>query len=462
MQMALFWTFASLAAGAFVIFVIAIMEAGYRIHLKIQLNDGPKKTEVIDGAGAVAEGRSFWVMSMARELTDLTLGYRYRQGTHVYRTVHFVRGRFDHWDAHTFRADRPEISGALDDDYDSADLKISIFGDSFTAIQLGFGTTQSDGKGVTWPRLLQERLEQSIGRRVRVANFARPGQGALQFIDLAAAIVPQWRPHLYIIAYTTTSLIRPRFWWLDRVLRGRQCQVQSMSPNAVADPLTAADASYYMQISPSITTEWCERMDAIKRTGETTQLDNDPLARELVVNQSRMKREEIQPLLRVDLWNPRTSFLYNRIVYRDPFFGVARVTTRITYGDTGLSRLDDDPNFQAAAERLLENDTPGLLVHLPHISPKSRRARSFFTRGPAASHAIEGSCCVRASNKLCAKKPSDCCHTCRRCKRIPTPSCYGHQTCTPTSAASSSMPTRWRGRCWNGDCFPSTDPRGSL
>ena len=147
--------------------------------------------------------------------------------------------------------------------------------------------------------------------------------------------------------------MRPRFWWLDRVLRGRQCQVQSMSPNSEADPLTAPDASYYLQINPAITTEWCERMDAIKRAGDAAQLDGDPLARELVVNQSRMKREEIQPRLHVDLWNPRASFLYNRVAYRDPFFGMARVTTRITYGDTGLGRLDDDPGFRAAAERLL-------------------------------------------------------------------------------------------------------------
>jgi hypothetical protein len=28
---------------------------------------------------------------MARELTDLALGYRYREGTDVYRTVHFVK-----------------------------------------------------------------------------------------------------------------------------------------------------------------------------------------------------------------------------------------------------------------------------------------------------------------------------------------------------------------------------------
>jgi hypothetical protein len=319
MQMASFWILAMLAAGAFVVFALAVMEVAYRFRLKIKLDDRPKKTEIIDSAAAIAEGRSFWVMSMARELTDLTLGYRYRQGTHVYRTVHFVRGHFDHWDAHTFRADRPEVSGALDNDFDSAELKILVFGDSFTAIQLGFGTEQSDGKGVTWPRLLQERLEKSTGLRVRIANFARPGQGALQFIDVAAAIVPQWRPDLHIIAYTTTSLIRPRFWWLDRVLRGRQCQVQSMSPNVEADPLTSTDASYYMQISPSITTEWCERMDAIKRSGDTAQLNNDPLARELVVNQSRMKREEIQPVLRVDLWNPRACFLYNRIVYHDPF-----------------------------------------------------------------------------------------------------------------------------------------------
>ena len=118
MQMALFWTLALLAAGAFVIFGLAVMEVAYRFRLKIKLDDRPKKTEFIDSAAAIAEGRSFWVMNMARELTDLALGYRYRQGTHAYHTVHFLRGRFDRWDVHTFRADRAEISGALDDDFE--------------------------------------------------------------------------------------------------------------------------------------------------------------------------------------------------------------------------------------------------------------------------------------------------------------------------------------------------------
>jgi hypothetical protein len=80
-----------------------------------------------------------------------------------------------------------------------------------------------------------------------------------------------------------------------------------------------------------------------------------------------MKHEEIQPVLRVDMWNPRASFLYNRLVRDDPFSGMARMTTRITYGDTGLSRLSDDPGFRAATERLNRHGTPKLLVHLPHI-----------------------------------------------------------------------------------------------
>ena len=149
---------------------------------------------------------------------------------------------------------------------------------------------------------------------------------------MAAAIVPQWRPELHIIAYTTTSLIRLRF-WLDRVLRGRQCQVQSMSPNVEADPLTSATCSIRSHQAVHHDGSGAKCMDAIKRSGDTAQLDQIRWHGNWSVNESRMKREEIQPVLRVDLWNPRACFLYNRIVYHDPFFGMARATTRITYGD---------------------------------------------------------------------------------------------------------------------------------
>ena len=58
----------------------------------------------------------------------------------------------------------------------------------------------------------------------------------------------------------------------------------------------------------------------------------------------------------------------------------ARNNARITYGDTGLSRLDGDPRFRAAVERLLQSGTPGLLMHLPHVSEVEKGTEFCYRR----------------------------------------------------------------------------------
>ena len=87
------------------------------------------------------------------------------------------------------------MEGTNDVEYDRADLKILVFGNSFAG---------------AWPDLLQYRLEQKTGLRVRVLNFARDGIGVMQMIDAAAHHVPQFKPDIFLVAVTTTSVVTPR------------------------------------------------------------------------------------------------------------------------------------------------------------------------------------------------------------------------------------------------------------
>jgi hypothetical protein len=328
---------------------VVACEAAYRVYLGFRLHMPPDSS-----TGSV--DASFKAVSDTFMITDPVLGYRFRQRTADYTTVHIRDGRFDHCESEPFRADRPEISGIFDSDYASADIKIVVFDDSFTAIQWD---------GMTWPVLLQHRLEQQLGKRVRVANFGRFGQGALQMIDLAAATVPEWRPDFYIIAYITNDLIRPRFWLVDRTLRGRERFFITLSPNASPDPATTTDVADYYQIDRGITRQWCDRMVAAKAAG-SPQADSDPLLRTLV-DHTALRRENVRPLLSVNLWQPDVSFLYNRIVRGNPLIGVARETPRIGYGAIALRRLDDDAIFRQDIERLRKTGIPGIPVHLPHV-----------------------------------------------------------------------------------------------
>ena len=73
-------------------------------------------------------------------------------------------------------------SGLIEGDYASADLKIAVFGDSFTWF--------SSPENLTWTNYLQRDLQRLIGRTVHVLNFARDGMGLMRMFDLAATRLP--------------------------------------------------------------------------------------------------------------------------------------------------------------------------------------------------------------------------------------------------------------------------------
>jgi len=77
------------------------------------------------------------------------------------------------------------------DQYENADVRILVFGDSFSDWNQG---------GETWPDLLQRHLEKDLGKRVAVLDYGLAGYGALRMLDLAADKISQLHPNLAIIA----------------------------------------------------------------------------------------------------------------------------------------------------------------------------------------------------------------------------------------------------------------------
>lgn len=343
-------------------------EAAYRVYLQIWVRSSLN-------ASAAGIETAFKAVNDTYMITDRGFGYRFRQGTSNYTTAYVKDNLFDHCETNTFRADRPEMSGIFHGEYASADLKILIFGDSFTAIQFD---------GITWPELLERQLEDRLGIRVRVVNFARFGQGVLQMVDNAATTVPEWRPNFYVIAYITNDLIRPRYWLVNRQLRGYERALITSSPMADPDPATMIDVADYFQINPAITGDWCDRMTMLKAAGDLQQLRRDPVTRALIVQHATLREENVNPLLKTGLWGRDTlgtSFLYDRIVRGDPMIGFASVAPRVGFhGTMALDRLDEDSKFRAAVQRLRETGIPGILVHLPHIWEISTETEFLYSK----------------------------------------------------------------------------------
>jgi len=249
--------------------------------------------------------------------------------------------------------------GDIKGDYASADLKVAVFGDSFTATQ---------DSGITWPNSLQDRLSERLHRKVNVVNFGRDAYGLLQMFDLAAAKVPEWKPDLAIIAFITDDLDRARVWRTAIEADGEERVLTTIDPT----PHPARDrAEDTLILDRNATLDWCNRM---WKSGERDQVVAEIEDR---YRRARASTEAHRPSL-VTLSH---VYLYGRIRYGDPFHSFRTVSQnpRIEYDDyQGDGRLTEDLRL------LAESHIPYVLVHLPYF-PELKKGREYLLQAQQAN-----------------------------------------------------------------------------
>jgi len=224
--------------------------------------------------------------------------------------------------------------------YEDATVKILVFGDSFTA--------NSNLNGITWPDLLQDELEAKLNQDVNVINFGRDAYGILQMFDLARTKVEELEPDLVIFAFITSDLVRGRFWRTVNFINGEKRDFVMAEPSEEADLKKSIDATV---VNSMITREWCEDM--------LVALDkDDALLKALNEEFIQRRRDHYDP---VEFNSLSTSFIFNRILYNDPFRG---------FIPSLIPRLYE--NSYAADSRFIENvnhinhsNIPYYIIHLP-------------------------------------------------------------------------------------------------
>jgi hypothetical protein len=243
--------------------------------------------------------------------------------------------------------------GPINGEYDSADLKILVFGDSFSVTMQGEHT---------WVSLLQQKLTDRLGRKVHVVNFGRDGYGILQMFDLAATKIVEWKPDLAIIAFITNDLQRIRFWRSVTRVDGLWRYLVSPQPTPNPDPLISYDTGLY---HPEATPDWCLRM---KESGE-----RDRVTEEILTAYQRgvLPGERRVP----DILTLRHTFLGARLWYGDPFkkaipqgFAVPLVESK-SYAE--------DQRFLRSLKAIEEPGIPYVLFHLAFY-PEIKAAREFI------------------------------------------------------------------------------------
>jgi lysophospholipase L1-like esterase len=246
--------------------------------------------------------------------------------------------------------------GRVKGDWRTADLKIAVFGDSFSA----FVTTDN----TTWPTLLQDFLEVRLGRSVNVVNFGRDGTGILQMFDMAKAKIPEWKPDLAIIAFTTNDFARARFWRTVNVIDGelRVLTVPEATPQA--DPVNSYET---FVLHPEATLEWCQSMSYKGHL--------DRIGKEIVDKYRRFRRPNV--LASFSVFTLTHSYLYARIMHGNAFFSTELKAGQRWSPHFIFDNYADDARMMENIRWIKENGIPYLLIHLP-IYPEVKANKEFI------------------------------------------------------------------------------------
>lgn len=225
--------------------------------------------------------------------------------------------------------------------YEDATLKILVFGDSFTA--------NTELNGISWPDLLQDKLEAKLNQDVHVINFGRGAYGILQMFDLARTKIEELKPDLVIFAFITTDLVRARFWRTVNFIDGEKRDFVMAEPSEQADLKKSIDATV---VNAMITREWCEDM-------LVTLNKDDALLKTLNEEFIQRKREYDGP---VEFNSLSTSFIFNRILFNDPFRGFMRPSLIPRFSENSFAT---DSRFIENVNRINQSNIPYYIIHLP-------------------------------------------------------------------------------------------------
>ena len=234
-------------------------------------------------------------------------------------------------------------------DYDSADLKIALFGNSFTA------TATDDG--TTWPSILQDKLEQATGKKVRVLNLARDGYSVMSMFDAAAVKIAAVKPNLVIFAFQSGDLHDART-WRTVIGTGDDVRLVTTPENSATPP--DSDATDIELLAPSATRAWCNSMRQKPNPA-------DPILRQMEAKSALLGRVKV----RADVFDLKHSYLFDRIVRGSSF---ASQWAMLGPGTNPLLTITDyrnDPQFMRSAEAVKTSGVRFLMIHLPRGSDLS-------------------------------------------------------------------------------------------
>ena len=229
--------------------------------------------------------------------------------------------------------------GPIEGNYDKADLKVLVFGDSWAAFNIN---------GMTWTDYFQREMQARLGKSVHVVNFGRDGYGILQMFDLAANEISKWQPDLVIFAFITNDLARLRTWRVPIEVNGKEERVVThFEPSKKPKP----DKSYdTFLIHSDATPEWCSTAKERGTRGKVVDAIFKKYQRNVSATGDRW----------ADIYTFTRSYLMNRLFYGAPFHGMK---DRYDFPGMKIDKYSSDPQFLRSLEVVKKSGVPALLFH---------------------------------------------------------------------------------------------------
>jgi len=250
-------------------------------------------------------------------------------------------------------------------EYESSSYKVLIFGDSFT---------HWNQNNASWPDLFQNSLNQSLGKKVAVLNYARGTYGILQMLDLAAEEVQERKPDLVIIAALGDDFTRDRWWCKEIEWHGFKRWMISSNKNSFSDYRYAVDE---FLINPAATKEWC--MNILN-----TNQHDDQVLQETHKQYLLIKGEVEGYRKKISLLSFDESYLFNRIVHGSPYRFAPQTIPRVSFND-----YSDDKEAVISCEKLLLSNSKIRLVYLPTRLEIEDRKTHMSGQAETLMHSLE-------------------------------------------------------------------------
>lgn len=377
---------AALLVGS-TVFALVLVEAGYRAYIATNVEDynpftyEPRENPTV----SIHSGPGLWIYNA---------DYGWDYNPEGYRSASVSDGEVQSCGTVQEFNSRGNIA-MVETDFDGADVRIALIGSSYT---MGKVKDRFDHE------ILGELISKRLKRNVLVENFSRDSFGVIQMMDMAAVVARDYQPDLLIIAFNAATIAMPRHW--RTVIPGGDGFYRFYQVNEPrTEGLTKRNSRLHEYvISDLLTSEWCERMTAARKRGETALLRNDPLVKEAIaryrVGESHRQRTDMD----VDFTSLERSFLYNLVKHENPLHGMRLYDQPINpIQPLTIRDYQADPKFEESLEALRAAGIPYQLIYIPSY-PDLKEGRDWAALGTVGVPADQELALVQSLERATGKR----------------------------------------------------------